>query len=132
LFLQAADGPVDGEPLYGDASEHNGWWQKSFDIAAESANTVSDVCTLLSSHGIILTHPFAGFAAVAAGTVHCHLRFWPQSGTLHSNASHYFNQDIEILNGLRKICACIPFPFPFLSFPLTLSSPRRPHRRTLV
>ncbi|GAA6026997.1 hypothetical protein JCM8097_006027 [Rhodosporidiobolus ruineniae] len=101
--FRAANGPVDGEPLYGDSKEPDGWWQRSFDMAAESANTVSDVCTILSSHGIVMTSPFAGFMAVAAGTVHCHLRFWPQSSSSPPEAERYFNQDIEILNKLRGI-----------------------------
>ncbi|GAA6023672.1 hypothetical protein JCM10207_008744 [Rhodosporidiobolus poonsookiae] len=103
LDFKAANGPVDGEPLFGDESAPEGWWQRSFDIAAESANTISDVCTLLNQHGIVLSHPFSGFASVAAGTVHTHLRFWPQSSSVPIDAAHYCNQDIEILNGLRKI-----------------------------
>ncbi|CEQ39914.1 SPOSA6832_01478, partial [Sporobolomyces salmonicolor] len=70
---QAANGPVDGEPLYGDPTAPPNWWQESFDVAAHSGNIISDVCTHLASHGIVLAHPFAGFAALAAGTVHCHL-----------------------------------------------------------
>ncbi|GAA5978861.1 hypothetical protein JCM11641_003591 [Rhodosporidiobolus odoratus] len=103
IDFKAANGPVDGEPLYGDPTAPPGWWQQSFNMAAESANTISDVCTLLCQHGIILTHPFAGFAAVAAGTVHCHLRFWPQSSSVPNDAVHlhYFNQDVEIVDGLR-------------------------------
>lgn len=72
-------------------------------MAAASANTISDVCSHLSSHGIILTHPFAGFAAVAAGTVHSHLKYWPQSSSTPVDATHYLNQDAEILAGLRNI-----------------------------
>jgi len=74
-------------------------------MAAKSANTISDVCSHLASHGIVLTHPFAGFAAVAAGTVHSHIRYWPQSSSVHIDAAHYLAQDAEILNGLRQICA---------------------------
>ncbi|GAA5862240.1 hypothetical protein JCM8547_007780 [Rhodosporidiobolus lusitaniae] len=101
--FRAANGPVDGEPLHGNTVEPSGWWQKSFDIAVASADTVSDVCTLLGEHGIVLTHPLFGFGAVAAGTVHCHTRFWPQSSSVSTDAAHYFNQDIEILNKLRSI-----------------------------
>ena len=73
---QAGNGPVDGEPLYGDSTpppDCPHWWQTSFDVAEHSAGIISDVCTNLASHGIVLAHPFAGFAALAAGTVHCHL-----------------------------------------------------------
>ncbi|KAJ8295525.1 putative transcriptional regulatory protein PB1A11.04c [Rhodotorula toruloides] len=103
LDFKAANGPIDGEPLYGDSTAPAGWWQESFDMAATSANTISDVCSHLSSHGIILTHPFAGFAAVAAGTVHSHLKYWPQSSSAPVDATHYLNQDAEILAGLRNI-----------------------------
>ncbi|BGP13926.1 hypothetical protein JCM10213_002570 [Rhodosporidiobolus nylandii] len=105
LDFKAANGPVDGEPLFGDSTSPPNWWQRNFDLAAASANVISDVCTQLSGHGITLTHPFAGFAAVAAGTVHCHLRFWPQSSAVPDDALHlhYFNQDVEILNGLRGV-----------------------------
>ncbi|GAA5835263.1 hypothetical protein JCM9279_004489 [Rhodotorula babjevae] len=101
--FNAAHGPIDGEPLFGSVDEPTGWWQASFDMAAKSANTISDVCSHLASHGIVLTHPFAGFAAVAAGTVHSHIRYWPQSSSVHIDAAHYLAQDAEILNGLRQI-----------------------------
>ncbi|KPV75948.1 uncharacterized protein RHOBADRAFT_52956 [Rhodotorula graminis WP1] len=101
--FNAAHGPIDGEPLFGSVDEPSGWWQASFDMAAKSANTISDVCSHLASHGIVLTHPFAGFAAVAAGTVHSHIRYWPQSSSVHIDAAHYLAQDAEILNGLRQI-----------------------------
>ncbi|GAA5996334.1 uncharacterized protein JCM10292_007542 [Rhodotorula paludigena] len=103
LDFKAANGPIDGEPLYGDADAPSGWWQESFDVAARSANIISDVCTHLASHGIVMVHPFCGFAAVAAGTVHCHIRYWPQSSSVEIDAAHYLNQDAEILNGLRQI-----------------------------
>ena len=86
-----------------------GWWQESFDVAAKSANVISDVCSHIVSHGIILTHPFAGFAAVAAGTVHSHLKYWPQSSSTPIDATHYLNQDAEVLAALRNICATLIF-----------------------
>ncbi|GAA5952104.1 hypothetical protein JCM8115_005327 [Rhodotorula mucilaginosa] len=101
--FKAANGPVDGEPLYGAAVVPAGWWQESFDVAAKSANVISDVCSHIVSHGIILTHPFAGFAAVAAGTVHSHLKYWPQSSSTPIDATHYLNQDAEVLAALRNI-----------------------------
>ncbi|BGP38017.1 hypothetical protein JCM10449v2_001944 [Rhodotorula kratochvilovae] len=101
--FKAANGPIDGEPLYGDIDEPAGWWQESFDMAAKSANTISDVCSHLAAHGIVLTNPFVGFSAVAAGTVHSHIRYWPQSSSVPIDAAHYLNQDAEILNGLRQI-----------------------------
>ncbi|GAA5904966.1 hypothetical protein JCM5296_005692 [Sporobolomyces johnsonii] len=103
LDFKAANGPVDGEPLYGDPSAPPNWWQESFDVAAHSGNIISDVCTHLASHGIVLAHPFAGFAALAAGTVHCHLKYWPQSAQSPTDATHYFNQDAAILNSLRSV-----------------------------
>ncbi|GAA5841565.1 hypothetical protein JCM11251_001262 [Rhodosporidiobolus azoricus] len=103
LDFNAANGPVDGEPLFGDVKEPSGWWQRNFDLAAESANMISDIASLLSGHGIVLTHPFAGFAAVAAGTVHCHCLHWPASSSVPLDANHYFGQDVEILNRLRGI-----------------------------
>lgn len=42
-------------------------------IAFDSAGIISDLCTALSQHGSQITHPFAGFAALAAGTLHAHL-----------------------------------------------------------
>lgn len=107
--FKAANGPVDGEPLYGAAVVPAGWWQESFDVAAKSANVISDVCSHIVSHGIILTHPFAGFAAVAAGTVHSHLKYWPQSSSTPIDATHYLNQDAEVLAALRNICATLGF-----------------------
>ncbi|GAA5989372.1 hypothetical protein JCM10908_001281 [Rhodotorula pacifica] len=101
--FKAANGPVDGEPLYGTTVVPSGWWQESFDMAAKSANVISDVCSHINSHGIILTHPFAGFAAVAAGTVHSHLKYWPQSSSTPIDATHYLNQDAEVLAALRNI-----------------------------
>ncbi|GAA6051178.1 hypothetical protein JCM3770_002576 [Rhodotorula araucariae] len=101
--FKAANGPIDGEPLYGDVDEPQGWWQESFDMAAKSANTISDVCSHLAAHGIVLTNPFVGFSAVAAGTVHSHIRYWPQSSSVPIDAAHYLQQDAEILNGLRQI-----------------------------
>lgn len=102
--FKAANGPVDGEPLYGDTTVPAGWWQESFDFAATSATVISDVCSHIVSHGISLTHPFAGFAAVAAGTVHSHLKYWPQSSSTPIDATHYLNQDAEVLAALRNIC----------------------------
>lgn len=75
-------------------------------MAAKSGNVISDVCSHIFSHGIVLTHPFAGFAAVAAGTVHSHLKYWPQSSSTPIDATHYLNQDAEVLAALRNICTC--------------------------
>ncbi|GAA6060533.1 hypothetical protein JCM10212_006897 [Sporobolomyces blumeae] len=101
--FKASNGPVDGEPLYGEPTSPPDWWQKSFDVAAHSGNIISDVCSHLASHGIVLAHPFAGFAALAAGTVHCHLKYWPQDTHASERATHYFNQDAAILNSLRNV-----------------------------
>ncbi|GAA5941030.1 Zn(II)2Cys6 transcription factor [Sporobolomyces koalae] len=101
--FKAANGPVDGEPLYGDATSPAGWWQGSFDVAVHSAGIISDVCTHLASHGIVLAHPFAGYAALAAGTVHCHLKYWPQECHSAEKATAYFQQDCAFLNSLRNV-----------------------------
>ncbi|GAA5978426.1 hypothetical protein JCM5350_001162 [Sporobolomyces pararoseus] len=101
--FKASGGPVDGEPLYGDATSPPGWWQRSFDVAVHSAKIISDVCTHLASHGIVLAHPFAGYAALAAGTVHCHLKYWPQEAHSAETATKYFQQDCAFLNSLRNV-----------------------------
>ncbi|GAA6006416.1 hypothetical protein JCM11491_004948 [Sporobolomyces phaffii] len=104
--FKASNGPVDGEPLWrpdGDVTSPDGWWQRSFDVAVHSAKIISDVCTHLASHGIVLAHPFAGYAAVAAGTVHCHLKYWPQEAHSAEMATKYFQQDCAFLNSLRTV-----------------------------
>ncbi|GAA5900293.1 Zn(II)2Cys6 transcription factor [Sporobolomyces salmoneus] len=101
--FKASGGPVDGEPLYGDSTSPPGWWQRSFDVAVHSAKIISDVCTHLASHGIVLAHPFAGYAALAAGTVHCHLKYWPQEAHSAETATKYFQQDCAFLNSLRNV-----------------------------
>ena len=51
----------------------------------------------------MITHPFAGFAAVAAATLHVHLKYWPQSSRNNANASAYLEQDARIVSSLRDV-----------------------------
>ncbi|KAM0756284.1 hypothetical protein T439DRAFT_320988 [Meredithblackwellia eburnea MCA 4105] len=99
--FKAANGPIDGEPLYGNAVAPPEWWERSLGVAFESAGIISDLCTTLSQHGSQITHPFAGFAALAAGTLHAHLKFWPQSYRKPVNSTFYFDQDVNILASLK-------------------------------
>lgn len=73
IASQAADGPIDGEPLYQTPTAPIGWWQDSISQAVRASGIITDTQTLLTSHGSTITHPFAGFAALAAGTMHLHL-----------------------------------------------------------
>ncbi|KAK4702537.1 hypothetical protein P7C70_g3688, partial [Phenoliferia sp. Uapishka_3] len=103
--FKAENGPIDGEPLYGDlaAFAPPDWWEDSLSIAFDSAGVISDLCTSLSQHGSQITHPFAGFAALAAGTLHSHLKYWPKSCRKPINSSYYFDQDLAILGSLKGV-----------------------------
>ncbi|KAL8286617.1 hypothetical protein RQP46_004145 [Phenoliferia psychrophenolica] len=99
--FKAANGPIDGEPLYGSSFAPADWWENSLTIAFDSAGVISDLCTALAQHGSQITHPFAGFAALAAGTLHSHLKYWPKSARKAINATYFLDQDIAILSSLR-------------------------------
>lgn len=83
---------MDGEPLFGATEAPTGWWQTSFvsllgvfvvlslahtfrwqNHAAQASGTVADILGTTAGHGAMITHPFAGFAALASLTVHLHL-----------------------------------------------------------
>lgn len=138
LNFRAVDGPCDGEPLYepnGSMPAPADWWVSSLAHAFEAANSISDLCTYLAQHGSMITHPFAGFAAVAAATLHVHLKYWPQSSRNNGNASAYLEQDARIVAALRDVCESSPAcPLADPRAPVLTSSPlrlTRPHRRPL-
>ncbi|SCV69421.1 BQ2448_2441 [Microbotryum intermedium] len=77
----ASSGPVDGEPLFGSSPvvAPEGWWSSSFEATIKASQTIIQVQTHLLTHNQILTHPFAGFAALSTGTIMLHLKYWPQN-----------------------------------------------------
>lgn len=109
---QASRGPIDGEAIYENPVAPNNFFNSLLATAFLAATTISDLCTSLHQHGSQVTHPFSGYAALAAGTVHCHLKHWSQSTAgsgyfnddIAQSASRYFDQDVAILNALRDIC----------------------------
>lgn len=71
----------------------------------------------------MITHPFAGFAALASLTIHLHLfvlfshsssshslhilsysKYWPQSSDTPVNNAFHIEQTTSILTALRDIC----------------------------
>jgi hypothetical protein len=143
LALQAGDGPVDGEPLCEEAVAPTGWWQTSFvnllldallehladtfrpqNHAAQASGTVADILGSTAGHGAMITHPFAGFAALASLTIHLHLfvfllppveladaylvyfvsKYWPQSSDTPVNNAFHIEQTTSILTALRDVC----------------------------
>ncbi|KAK4058871.1 hypothetical protein OIO90_000317 [Microbotryomycetes sp. JL221] len=100
---KAGDGPIDGEPLYGDATSPSDWWQASFNCAAVAAGNVADILSMSISHGSMISHPFAGFAALASTTIHLHLKYWPQSSDAPVNNAFHIEQTAATLTSLRDV-----------------------------
>ncbi|KAK4053777.1 hypothetical protein OIV83_001433 [Microbotryomycetes sp. JL201] len=101
--FKAGDGPIDGEPLYGEPLAPAGWWQASFNRAAIAAGSVADILSMSISHGSMISHPFAGFAALASTTIHLHLKYWPQSSDAPVNNAFHIEQTAATLTQLRDV-----------------------------
>ncbi|KAM0792273.1 hypothetical protein ACM66B_004965 [Microbotryomycetes sp. NB124-2] len=101
--FKAGDGPIDGEPLFGNPVAPAGWWQASFNRAAVAAGSVADVLSMSISHGSMVSHPFAGFAALASTTIHLHLKYWPQSSDAPVNNAFHIEQTAATLTQLRDV-----------------------------
>lgn len=85
--------------------EPQNWWIDCLSQAVVASVAITDICSRLEGFGDPLTHPFAGYAVLAAGTLHLHLKFWPQSyrGPFAFDAELYINQDFSFLSSLIAI-----------------------------